>query len=274
MKKESRGNIRFIHIENIEDFELVCGQEVSNTFPIHLHKKYCVGVIDKGTALYTCKDKEISLGPGSIYFINPNVPHQIKPLDKEGFSHLVMCFGDRFVSNYLSGEETKEKSLSFNTTHVRNLNMCETVKEFVHKVSMTKQYDQEYCLLQIFSELYQYFNFSSKVYDVQNKEAILRVAGQLEQRTGEQLSLQDMANLAGLSKFHFLRLFKEKVGISPYDYQLQLKVKLAKEMLAHGNSAAIVAVELGFFDQSHFSRFFKRNTGVSPGNFVKYNLKL
>ncbi|MBD0270102.1 MAG: helix-turn-helix transcriptional regulator, partial [Cyanobacteria bacterium Co-bin8] len=70
--------------------------------------------------------------------------------------------------------------------------------------------------------------------------------------------------------FHFCRLFKESMGVTPYQYLLQMRIEQAKQLLLKDNSrVAEVAVETGFADQSQLSRHFKRLVGISPKQFVQ-----
>lgn len=81
-------------------------------------------------------------------------------------------------------------------------------------------------------------------------------------------SLTTLASLSSYSKYHFERKFKKAVGLSPYDYQTQAKIKYAKYLLTHNMPIAKVAADLGFTDQSHFNRCFKKYMGATPGQYI------
>ncbi len=83
----------------------------------------------------------------------------------------------------------------------------------------------------------------------------------------QEISLDDLAAAAGLSKFHFLRLFAARLGTTPHRYQLLLRVIYAKRLLRSGVELAEVALRTGFFDQSHFTRCFHEIVGVTPGRY-------
>jgi AraC family transcriptional regulator len=83
-----------------------------------------------------------------------------------------------------------------------------------------------------------------------------------------EISLQSMATAAGLSPFHFSRMFKVATGLSPHQYVLRRRIDIGAEMLlSRGDSIADIALELGFADQSHFTMHFKRMHGVGPAGF-------
>lgn len=80
------------------------------------------------------------------------------------------------------------------------------------------------------------------------------------------IKLSDLAALAGLSEFHFHRMFKASCGVSPHNWITQLRIIRAKEILVK-QPLAQVSVACGFSNQSHFTRRFKEQTGVTPGAY-------
>jgi AraC family transcriptional regulator len=81
----------------------------------------------------------------------------------------------------------------------------------------------------------------------------------------ESVRLDDVAAAAGLSTFHFARLFKKSTGLTPHRYLMNARVEKAKVLLrACDKSLTEIATECGFFDQSHMSKVFRRIAGVSP----------
>lgn len=83
----------------------------------------------------------------------------------------------------------------------------------------------------------------------------------------QNIRLDDLACLTGLSKYHLLRVFQRGVGLSPHEYQTNLRINKAKGLLARGEKIANVALDLGFSDQAHFTRTFKQYTLTTPGHF-------
>ena len=84
----------------------------------------------------------------------------------------------------------------------------------------------------------------------------------------EQITLDDLANAAAISKFHFSRLFKEETGLTPLEYVVQTKINLAKTILSTTNrTIADIAMDLGFSSESSFINAFKKRTGISPNRF-------
>ena len=91
----------------------------------------------------------------------------------------------------------------------------------------------------------------------------------LEDNLGRGVPLEELARLTNLSPFHLTRVFREEVGLPPHAYQTQARLGLARSLLLRGWTAARVARETGFADQSHLTRRFKRLVGVTPGRYAE-----
>ncbi|MBV9937219.1 MAG: helix-turn-helix transcriptional regulator [Acidobacteriaceae bacterium] len=89
----------------------------------------------------------------------------------------------------------------------------------------------------------------------------------------QEVSLQTLAGVAGVSAFHLARAFTETVGIPPHRYQVQRRLDQAKRLLAEGGSPADVAALTGFAHQSHFGMYFRRLLNISPGLYKTVNSK-
>jgi AraC-like DNA-binding protein len=85
------------------------------------------------------------------------------------------------------------------------------------------------------------------------------------------IGLDGAAAEAGLSSFHFLRLFSQVLGVTPHQYLVRSRLRRAARLLAEddGRPVTEVALDVGFADLSNFVRTFHRAAGVSPSGFRK-----
>lgn len=98
--------------------------------------------------------------------------------------------------------------------------------------------------------------------------AVSRTREALHERFAEEVPLEQLAALAGMSKCHLVHLFHKEVGLPPHAYQIQLRVARARVLVAAGVPLAEVATMTGFADQSHLTRLFKRVVGMPPGQYA------
>jgi AraC-like DNA-binding protein len=103
--------------------------------------------------------------------------------------------------------------------------------------------------------------------------AVRRVRQYLHENYADNVTLDELARLVGLSGFHLNRVFRIEVGIPPHAYQTHVRVTNAKLLLAKGWSIDQAAMAAGFFDQSHFTNQFRRLFGYTPGVYQKNILK-
>jgi AraC-like DNA-binding protein len=97
--------------------------------------------------------------------------------------------------------------------------------------------------------------------------AVTKALQRLDSAPEAPVSLAELAALAGVSRFQFLRGFAREVGTTPHAYLVQRRVRLAKQLLAAGRTPTQAAIHAGFADQSHMTRAFVRQLGVTPGRY-------
>jgi AraC family transcriptional regulator len=90
----------------------------------------------------------------------------------------------------------------------------------------------------------------------------------LDERSREPVDLEGAARTAGLSPFHFLRVFSSVLGVTPHQYLVRARLRKAARLLADdARSITDIALDVGFGDLSNFVRTFHRAAGVSPRRF-------
>ncbi len=96
----------------------------------------------------------------------------------------------------------------------------------------------------------------------------MEAAQWIDAHSHQQIDLESAADEAGLSPFHFLRLFANVLGVTPHQYLVRLRLCRAARLLAEDSrSITDIAFEVGFGDLSNFVRTFHRAAGASPRRF-------
>ena len=100
-----------------------------------------------------------------------------------------------------------------------------------------------------------------------SRKRLSRVLDYVRTNIASDLSLAELANVAGMSCSHLKVLFKDAVGVPVHQYVIRTRVEFAAELLQRGDpSLADVALQAGFSNQSHLARAMRRIMGVTPGN--------
>ena len=92
----------------------------------------------------------------------------------------------------------------------------------------------------------------------------------IDEHYKDDISLEQMSQLFGVSPYYFSKLFKAEMQINFLDYVTNLRINKAKDLLEIGDmTIKEIGVEVGYPDPNYFTRIFKKNVGVTPTEYVK-----
>lgn len=100
--------------------------------------------------------------------------------------------------------------------------------------------------------------------------ALTRVLDYLHNHPSDSITLDQLAAIAAVSRFHFARMFKRSMGASPMAYLERIRLSRATELIqARTLTLSEIAAGIGFADQAHFTRRFRRMMGCSPAAYAR-----
>jgi len=103
---------------------------------------------------------------------------------------------------------------------------------------------------------------------------IVRATLFIDENYASRIALDQVANAAFFSKFHFIRLFKKIYGQTPHQYLTTLRIEKSMQLLRSGLSVTEACYEVGFESPGSFSSLFRRTTGLTPSAYLSHQQKI
>jgi AraC-like DNA-binding protein len=253
-----------------------------------------VKYVASGEEIYYANDKKYKVNAGEYIIGNEFTKSQVQIDHKEIVQGLCVDISSDIISEVaefhdVNGSELKEFLLSdqffVNRYNVKNTSLGYSLHEINQKIkrgTFANDFQQNelfYSLAEsIITDQRFVFDHLSKLdfkKNATNEEvfrAVLLAKTFIDEQINENISLEKMALQTGISKYHFIRVFKSVFGISPYQYQKRKRLELAKLDLLIGNEIFFTAIRYGFPDVPSFSKAFKQQFGQTPGSIKKHSV--
>ncbi len=249
--------------------ESYCLRGVLQKFLNHFHEHYVIGLIEGGHRALVCKGSSYILGPGDLVLFNPRDNHACAPVGDAGLDYRFLNVPSEVMTRAARAITGRDGAPVFGRCMAPGGDiapgLCELHDLIMENAKSSRKEELFFLLLgQLLSE---HAEAGGDVVPARAHPAVEAVRAYLELHYADSVSLEELSELAGLSKYHLLRCFTRQQGISPYSYLETLRVNQARRLLKRGVPPAETAQRTGFADQSHFSRFFKKVTGVPPGRY-------
>ena len=235
-------------------------------FPRHSHDQYGIGLIVSGGHRSWSGVGRVDALAGDVITVNPGEMHDGVPIDGTCRGWHMLYFDPALVhqavGDTLAGAELTRPAL--NDPLLRRL-MNELFDQLTATPEETLAVEERSCKLlgAAFSR-----HGSRTLGDVPGIPAtIAKVRQRLDDAPQLAVSLGELADMAGLSRYQLLRSFARALGITPHAYLVQRRVQIARHLIAGGHSLSQAALAAGFSDQSHMSRAFNRQLGLTPGRY-------
>lgn len=237
-------------------------------FRTHTHETYSVGLVEIGSTRFTLDGQPHAAKAGQLVVIHPGAPHACNPDTGSGISYRMFYISP----GWLQGASPDETPPHFPKPVLDDPELYSLWDEMYDALvggtaAETRQALLMACLRELTVRHAAPPGSMPTGAHRPEKPAMARVREHLAASAGERVSLDDLAQVAGLSRHHFLRRFKAATGLPPHTYQLQQAVEQAKALLAGGVPISQTALDAGFSDQSHFSRLFRQFTGATPRQY-------
>ncbi len=263
--------LKFWRLPQLDNLELLHAARVTHDYPRHMHQEYSIAVILHGTETTTCRGTSHEARPGQLLLINAEEVHSNKSAGSEyrlikvrpkTFQRVARDLGGpALVASYFPELVVNDpllcrRLLDLHLKLERNISVLELESAFLSTMGL---------LLTRTNKDYRASQAKAKAGGEDVYVSLVR--DYLRSHYAENVSLTQLTSLTNLSPFYLLRVFHNRAGFPPHEYQTQVRIAHARKLIRNGTPLSQAALETGFFDQSHLSRNFKRIVGVTPRQY-------
>ena len=239
----------------------------------HSHPTFSIGAIDEGNSVFQSSfGTAQKISAGTLVIVPAHIEHSCNPLPDQAWSYQMLHLDLSWLNQWYA--EFQKEGFDLNLPQHRPLiikdetlyqafsDMNETLFD-PQKLILEKEQSLIYCLTQLLLPHFVLEEIQKTQYLYESFLDLIHIIKSSEQF----ISLEDLAQQVGLSRYAIIRLFKANVGLTPHAFQINLKINQARAQLKQGIPLAELAANLGFSDQSHFHKAFKAHTGITPRQF-------
>jgi AraC-like DNA-binding protein len=256
--QELRRSARLPHVE------MRRVMQATTCYDTHSHDEFSFGVVDAGHATYRNHRHQAAIHQGISVFFNPGDAHACNPRPGQPWSYRMLFVDAAWVAR-LQAESAWHGGGDYAPFTLRHSNAPRVYQQFDQLFNALEQdHNAEATDAQLADFLLTHCFAQPRAAQAQPTGALKRTRDCILDQLANNLTLDDLAHTAGLSRYHLLRSFKQAYGQTPHAFQLDQRINQGKQLLKRGGSLADVAHSLGFADQSHFQRHFKRRHAVTP----------
>jgi AraC-like DNA-binding protein len=255
--------------------ELLRAHFVRHVYERHSHDGYAIGVTESGVQAFTCRGGLHASTTGTVMVFNPDEPHDGRAGIPEGFTYRMLYLHPDRVQRILEdARDGRPAALPFSRAPlIRDRVLAGSVRALHEALSSGAGRLECEARLRDMCVRFAAGHADDRLTLREppprpNLAALRRVREFLHASLADDVTTDDLARIADMSRFHLCRAFARTFGLPPHAYQLQLRLAEAKRQLAAGQPAAQVAAAIGFADQSHLTKRFKGAFGITPGQFV------
>ena len=244
--------------------ELYRAHIVRHAFDPHVHDGFGLGAIESGVERFRYRGADHIAPPDSLVLMNPDELHTGRA-ETEGGWRYRMVYIEQAAVDDITGESGWwfGDAVQVDMASARRIT---ALLDALWQAGEPLAFDS--LLLQLLGQ----FRRHARVPRAARPEASSRFASvidYLHAHLAERITLDELAAVAGLSPFHFLRQFQANHHATPQQMLMAFRLAAAKRLLAAGETPSQVAAATGLTDQAHLTRAFVRRYGVTPARYQR-----
>jgi AraC-like DNA-binding protein len=239
-------------------------------FPRHTHDQFGIGVVDSGAHSSWSDRGQVEATAGELICVNPGEVHDGRPLGACSRSWRLLYLEPRTVVDMLEdvsdGADGTFMFVSPVFTDEDARRLFDAAFAQVARSARAQEMELDTALLKLIARLRRHSTAHASSVR-RPAPAIARARARIDADPAAQLTLAQLAEDVGLSRYQLIRGFAHEIGLTPHAYILQQRMALARQLILRRRDLAEIAQATGFYDQSHLTRYFVRQFGVTPHRY-------
>ena len=258
--------------------EILRARCYEHSYPPHFHDEFVIAAFARGAQrTRICRQQGIAAA-GTVMVIMPGEVHTGEAVERdEGWDYCAFYPSASLVNQIADTVIGGKGELNFGQEGMRHnpLLAQQMLQASAVMLQSPDAVEKECALFQVLNALLRQQGERTVKGELQSamRADIRQAVDFLHSEYHQPLAVSEIAAAAGLSEFHFMRMFHKHTGLSVHQYLTQIRLTRAKHMLSLGRDAAQTANDVGFFDQSHFIKKFRAHFGITPGAFAAASLQ-
>lgn len=251
----------------------------SETYGPHKHLRIEINYVKKGNCILHLDDESVTFREGEIMIITSGISHLFET-GSEGTTLMQLEFLPEVFSHFnfkAEGETATFMSVTLFSEEnrlikiVNNVRIMRVVQRIVNELELKSQYYQ-YLVVMYYAELliliYRYMDES--YLPICTNDSLKKAIAYIRLNYQSEITMNDVAEYAGISERYLRRMFSQYLYLSPLDYLNQMRINRAIELLRNTEmSVKEICYLCGFQSPQYFSRVFKQQMGISPREVTK-----
>jgi AraC-like DNA-binding protein len=264
---------QILRSQYLPSIELVYNVSKGSSAPRHFHEELELGIQHSDGWRFNYRGATYSIPADTLIVIQPGETHCADWMsDRDCIFRGLRVSVDLLqqVAVEVAGRKTELPFFSMPLVHDSNLNK-KIVQVHQALEQSISQLEQQTLILDLLAQLIlRYAEAPPYLAKLgRERQPVERVRAYIEDHYDQEISLEQLAQIAKLSSFHLNRAFRKRFGMPPHAYQIQVRILQAKRLLKKERSIAKVATDTGFASQSHFGSHFKRLVCVTPRQYAQ-----
>lgn len=241
-----------------------------HNFHPHSHETYSFGLTEFGGQAFECRGESRLSTAGMVMAFNPDEPHDGHADSELGFTYSIVHIGTELVTDLLSDQAGRPTGLPLFTDPVLPDSLLSSAlrRLYAGLTEPATPLAADEALAATVSAMVHRGARAPRTRGLPSGSGgslADRVRAVLRERHLDPLSMDDLVEATGASRFALYRAFRAKYGLAPSDYQRLLRLRTARRLIAAGHPITEAATAAGFADQAHLTRWFRRSYGITPG---------